>query len=153
MGERHEGVFQRSPFQDHFLYVNPTHYSNEKESLKFMKDIVVPSVEKERVNLNLPPSQPAGVTMDVSKGQLTTKVLGYHECVPNNMTSYYQPLDVSVNRCAKSFMKRTFTTWYAEQIGLAMEDRVQFDKIEVKLTLTILKPVHAKWLMQLYGDI
>ena len=42
------------------------------------------------------------------------------------------------------------TTWYAEQIGLAMEDGVQFDKIEVKLTLTTLKPLHAKWLMQLY---
>ena len=59
------------------------------------------------------------------------------------MTSYYQPLDVSVNRCAKSFMKRKFTTWYAEQIGLAMEDGVQFDKVE-------LKPLDAKWLVQLY---
>ena len=44
-----------------------------------MKDIVVPYVEKERVNLNLPPSQPAVVVMGVFKGQLTTKVLGYLE--------------------------------------------------------------------------
>ena len=31
-----------------------------------------------------------------------------------------------------------------------LNNRAQFDKIEVKLTLTTLKPLHAKWLMQLY---
>ena len=35
------------------ISVDPTHYSNEKELLKVMKDIVVPYVEKERVNLNM----------------------------------------------------------------------------------------------------
>ena len=47
-------------------------------------------------------------------------------------------------------MKGKFTTWYAEQIGLAMDKGVQFDKIEVKVTFTTLKPLHGKCLMELY---
>ena len=70
--------------------------------------------------------------MGVFKGQMTSKVLGYLE---DNHIYHEQPLDVSVNRCGKSFMKRKFTMWYAEQIGLPIDAGVEFDKMEVKLTL------------------
>ena len=53
--------------------------------------------------------------MDVFKGQMTDKVIGFlfdnsllHEKVPANMTHYFQPLDLTVNGAAKQFMKKKF---------------------------------------------
>ena len=37
--------------------------------------------------------------------------------VPQNMDRYYQPLDLTVNGHAKTFMKNKFSNWYAKQIA------------------------------------
>ena len=36
--------------------------------------------------------------------------------VPQNMTSLFQLLDLTVNGAAKAFMKRRFTEWYSQEI-------------------------------------
>ena len=58
------------------------------------------------------------------------------------MTHIFQPLDLTVNRLAKSFFKRKFTEWYSNEIKLQLETGTTFDDIEVELTLTTLKPMH-----------
>ena len=53
--------------------------------------------------------------MDVFAGQMTPEILDSYKAyniivinVPANMTKYYQPLALIVNREAKSFLKRKF---------------------------------------------
>ena len=65
----------RFKFPDSFsLSVNPTHYSNEEESINFIKNIIVPYVEEQRSLLELP-NQNALVLLDVFTGQTTPAVL------------------------------------------------------------------------------
>lgn len=68
------------------------------------------------------------------------------------MTHFFQPLDLTVNGAAKQFMKNSFTEYYANSIREQMLDNgKQLDEIEVDLRLSILKPLHAQWLIQMYN--
>ena len=73
------------------LGLNKTNCSNETEPRKFVNEDIVPYLYSERVT-NLP-NQYGLVVMDVFKGQMTNKVLGFlednlvlHEKVTANMT-------------------------------------------------------------------
>ena len=86
-------------FPKHFyLSFHQKHFSNTTESLKYLKEVIVPYVTNQRNLLNLPNDQKALVIMDVFTGQMTSAVLEAYEqaniCivnVPPNMTKYYQP--------------------------------------------------------------
>ena len=41
------------------LSANPKHYSNTAESIKLIKEIIIPYIEKEIISLKLPKTQPA----------------------------------------------------------------------------------------------
>ena len=89
---------------------------------------------------------------DRFKGQCTPGVLELLEkndidlvLVPANCTDQLQPLDISVNKAAKNFMRDKFQGWYAEQIQQQISDQV---KSPVDLMLSILKPLSAKWFVE-----
>ena len=44
-------------------------------------------------------------------------------------------------------MKHKFNNWYA-QITDAMDDGRELYSIDIKLKLSIIKPLHAKWMME-----
>ncbi len=67
--------------------------------------------------------------------------------VPANCTDRLQPLDVSVNKPAKTFMRAQFQEWYAEQIQQQVDGKLE--KKPVDLKLSIVKPLAAKWFVQL----
>ena len=48
-------------------------------------------------------------------------------------------------------MKRRFTEWYSQGIWKELESGQELNYIDTKLTLTILKPLHASWLADLYN--
>ena len=100
--------------------INPAHYSNTEESIKIIKEIIVPYVINETENRNLPAEFPALLIMDVFRGQMTASVIDLLKSenillvkVPNNMTHLFQPLDLTVNSWAKNYMKEKFAEWYA----------------------------------------
>ena len=106
------------------LSVNPTHYSNSEESIKFVKEIILPYVVEKRKELKLPNDQKALLIFDVFTGQMTSvfnvfidesDMVSSH--IPNNMTSDYQTLDAMVNKYAKTFQKRKFGDWYCNEIS------------------------------------
>ena len=104
-------------FPDGFsLSVNEKHFSNTQESIKFLKEIVIPFVDKKRSELKNP-SQAALLIWDVFRGQKTTPVLDIlkenhiiTEYVSNNMSNYYQPLGCTTNKWAKDFLRAKFST-------------------------------------------
>ena len=60
--------------------------------------------------------------------------------VPASCTGELQPLDLTVNGKFKELMKECFIEWYAE--------KVEADPNEVvSLALSVVKPLHAKWLI------
>ena len=97
------------------------------------------------------PDQCALVIMDVFTGQKTTKIMNLLKDnkilvanIPANMTRFYQPFNLAVIGYAKKFMSRNFNSWYTDQISLQLEKRVPIDKIDIKLRLSLMKPLHAE---------
>jgi len=146
-------------FPDGFsLSANPKHYSNTEESIKIIKEIIIPQVTSRRESFNLAPDAPALLIMDVFRGQMTNEVMDFLEtenilvtCVPNNMTHLFQPLDLTVNSWAKNFMKEKFATWYAQQVKESLDRGIKIDDVDIKMPLTVIKPLHGKWIIELYN--
>ena len=140
------------------LSANPSHYNNTEESIKLLREIGVPYVEKIRAKLD-DPKQSALLIWDVFRGQKTESVEVlkenniHNEYIPNNMTNYYQPLDLMTNKWAKKFLKTKFSQWYSEQIQDALDNGKAIEDIEVKVPLSVMKPLHGCWLIEMYHEL
>ena len=137
---------------------NPNHWSNEAETIKSIEKIINPYVVEKRAKLNLPVEQKALLVRDVFKGQVTTKVMETLESlniecvhVPANMTHFFQPLDLTVNRCAKQQMKNEFVTYYSEAVRCQLDSGKQLEDVDIDFRLSVLKPLHAQWLVNSYN--
>lgn len=100
------------------------HWSNEVTMIQYIQGIIVPYVEGVRQMLGKN-EQAALAIFDNFRGQLTENVveeLEHHNIqsvlVPANCTDRLQPMDLSVNKSAKAFMRSQFTMWYAEEMLL-----------------------------------
>ena len=137
---------------------NPQHWSNEMETIKVLEEIIAPYMAKKCIELKLPADQKALLIWDAFKGQLTQKVKDKLvalniECVyvPANMTHFFQPLDLTVNRCAKQRMKMEFITYYSSAVKQQLDSGTDLEDVEVDFRLSVLKPMHAQWLVNLYN--
>ena len=99
------------------------HWFNET-MIEYIQGIIIPYVEGVRQMLGKN-DQAALAIFDNFRGQLTENVVKELEChniqsvlVPANCTDRLQPMDLSVNKSAKSFMRSQFTMWYAEEMLL-----------------------------------
>ena len=72
---------------------------------------------------------------------------------PNNMTNLFQPLGLTVNGYCKSFMKKKFAEWFAQQFDKQLTLGKRVEDIEMKLHLTEMKPIHRNWIMQFYNHM
>jgi len=84
------------------------------------------------------------------KGQTTEKVLKLLEAnnlmyviVSPNYTYHLQPLDVSVNRAAKEFLRTKFENWYADQIVIQKDVGKEIESVDMRLSI-------IKWMVDLY---
>ena len=127
-----------------------------------MEHIIIPYVQKQRNTLKLDAEYPAILLMDVFKGQMTDPVKEILkrnniilQKVPANLTYLFQPLDVQggPNGYAKRFMKKKFTLWYADQVQRVMDGNrfKSMEEIDIDLKLSVLKPLHASWLIELFN--
>ena len=145
----------RYKFPESFsVSVNPKHFSNTEESIKIINEIVVPYVEKEREKLG-DKSQPA-----LLRGQMTSEVTTllqesniFFVTVPNNMTHLFQPLDLTMNGFCKSYSKRKFAQWFAQQFDRELALFKKVEDIQMKFQLTEIKPIHANWISQFYNHM
>ena len=73
--------------------------------------------------------------------------------VPNNMTHVFQPLDRSVNRSCKSFLRREAYAWCTKQIEKPVKEGKQDHEIKVDTRISVIKPLHAKSVVQFYDYV
>ena len=113
-------------------------------------------MKQKRAQLKLNEDHPALTIFDVFKGQCTEEVLQIleennieHVCVPANCTDRLQPLDLSVNKPAKEFLRGRFQEWYASQII----DQLEEDTQQVDMRQSTMKLLGAHWLVALYDYI
>ena len=97
---------------------------------------------------------------DVFCGQKTEAVTSLlqeqkvlNEYVPNNMTDYFQVLDLTVNKWVKDFMKQTFNEWFVTQLRNELESGKELENIMIKFLLSTMEPLHAGWLIDFYNQL
>ena len=136
------------------------HWANEATSLDLLSEILIPYVVKTREELGLPKDHPWLLICDVFKAQWTDPVkekvrgsYGKMVPVPNNWTSYFQPLDISVNKPCKDFMRNEAQTWYSEKIKEQLDAGKQSHEVKVEVKISLIKPLHAKWVTKFYDYI
>ena len=150
----------RFKFPESFsLNVKPKHYSNTLESIKIINEVIIPYVNAQRKILSNP-NQAALLIFDVFRGQIIDEVTShllqnniYFVTVPDNMTHLFQPLDLTVNRQCKKFMKNESAKWYMQQVDNALQVGTKLEDINIEFRLSVIKPLHAKWLVEYYNDI
>ena len=72
--------------------------------------------------------------------------------VPHNLTNKFQPPDLTINQKAKKYVSSKFNEWYAERVSKQLMNGMRrFAKVSLKLS--DLKPLHAKWIVEMYGDL
>ena len=90
--------------------------------------------------------------MDVFRGQMTDPVFEKLKknyivvsLVHADMIHLFQPLDLTVNVHFKQCMKR--------KVMQRLDDGEKLESIEIKLKLSTMKPLYAKWLMEVYEQM
>ena len=116
-------------------------------------------MQQKRNELKLSPEQAALALFDLFRGQQTKRVSALLEenniivvPIPANCTDRLQPMDLSVNKAVKKFMRSRFREWYANEVQKQLDDGVQ-QITPVDLKMSTMKPLGARWLVSLHDHI
>ena len=135
---------------------SPNHWSNEDTMLQYIDNIILPYVANVRDYVGA--DRAALVVVDNFKGQTTEDVIQRLDennilisWLPPNTTDRLQPMDLSVNKPVKEYLKKQFEEWYSEMVmeqldGKDMDDLEYAEIQPINLGMPILKEVGAKWL-------
>ena len=66
-----------------------------------------------------------------------------------NVTQIVQQLDLTANRFAKVFIKKRFIECYICFIVPELDIDKNVDSIDIQLKMSILKPLHAQWIIDI----
>ena len=130
------------------------HWSNEATMVEYLEEIIIPYVTEIRNKLDLADDHAALALFDVFAAHRCSSVLAklqahniHQVFIPAGCTGQLQPLDVGVNQEFKQLMKNSFSRWYAEEVREALEQKVAINNIRVDLRATVVKLLHANWLI------
>lgn len=122
-----------------------------------MKKVILPYIEQVKDDLDLPLKQKSLCIFDVFRAQISDEIMDFLKeksiipvMVPANCTDKLQPMDLSIQKPAKDVIKKKqFQEWYTNLILNQYSDSATSIK-PVPLLLSVVKPLHLKWLVKLY---
>ena len=90
---------------------------------EYIRHVIFPYLSQMKEKLKLSSGYPALLLYDNFKGQCTEKLLNLLHAnnisvllIPPNCMDRLQPLDVSVDKAAKEFLRNNFQKWYASSL-------------------------------------
>ncbi len=129
------------------------HWSTEETMIEYVDQIILPDV---RTSLELSPNFPAVAIFDVFAAHRCQSVLNRlssnnikYIFVPAGCTGELQPLDVTLNDFKKE-LRSCFSSWYAKKVKEELEAGVDIQEMKIDLRISLLKPIHANWLMDVF---
>ena len=69
--------------------------------------------------------------------------------VSHKLTNKFQSLGITINQKAKKFVSNQFNKWYTEKVSHQLTNRKSQVDLKVSLKLSDLKPLHAKWVVEI----
>lgn len=124
---------------------------------EYVEAVILPYISRQKADLKLPDDQGSLLIFDNFKAQITSSILTLLDShyvnvvlIPANCTDRLQPMDLSVNKAAKDFLRSQFRDWYAHEVSSNLEEE---DSSIVDLKLSRIKPLHAQWMVALYNHI
>lgn len=146
---------------NNFLFsFNTSHWSNEKETLRLIDNVLLPRIQEIKERLNLPDDQKSLLIWDAFKGQNTDAVMArlaelniLTVLVPKNLTHLLQPLDITTNGSIKKFERKAFSEYLTKAIMDFLLDNPDGDvtKVDIDLKLSTLKPKHLVTIGKIYN--
>ena len=95
------------------------------------------------------------VIFHVFKGQCTESMIATleensieHVLIPANYADCLQPLDLSVYKSAKEFLRGCFQEWYSSQISKQLDESTEFEPVDLRLS--VMKPLGDRWTVEIY---
>ena len=123
--------------------------------MQYITDIIVPYVKGCREEIG-DHSQSALVIMDNFKGQVTNSISALleahniHVCLlPANTTDLLQPMDITVNKPAKDFLKQKFEQWYSDEVVKQLNAISDIESAELQPVNLCMAAVSAQWMVEM----
>ena len=124
------------------------------------KEMIFPYLEDTKPSKSYPLEQYTLIIMDSFKGQdndTMKKLCAENNCdvviVPHNLTNKIQPLDLSVNKAAKSFIQNKYKDWFADQEFTQLLNGKYPTDVKISSKLLDLKPMHERWIVDWYNHV
>ena len=134
------------------------HWSNEETMKEYMEMVIFPYIRKIKEDLKFPDEQGALLIFDNFKAQCTSTILTLLDShninvalIPANCTDRLQPLDLSINKPAKDFLRKQFESWYAKQVCSQLDEGNQSEGVDLRLST--MKPLGAEWMVAFHSHI
>ena len=142
------------------IWHSKSHWSTAETMDRFVDKILLPYIESTKQKLKLENSQKSICLFDVFAAHRTAAFLDKLKAnhilpifIPASCTSELQPLDISVNEQFKRCMKEQCATWYSDTVFNSLAKNQGGAVEKVNLNLSILKPLHAEWLINAISTI
>ena len=119
-----------------------------EKAVEHFEKVIFPFFQKTKEKYTYPKHQMSLVIMDTFKCQdnnvlkeLCEKNFCEVVIAPHNLTNKFQPLDIPVNKAAKSFMFEKYNTWMAKEVSNQRQHEISPCNVKIDLNLGMIKPV------------
>ena len=122
-----------------------------EKAVEHFEKVIFPFFQKTKEVYNYPKEQMSLLSWTLLREELCEKNFCEVVIVPHNLTNKFQPLDISVTKAVKSFISEKYNTWMAKEVSNQLQREISPCDVKIDLNLGIIKPLHAKWIVELFN--